>query len=1040
MNAASPRVYSIPPGVAFLPELARALIDGRLVPGFAPSGDPLALATATIYVPTRRAARELRAIFATEMGGRAALLPVIRPLGDFDEDAAWFEEAVPPFDDLDPPIDARERLLLLAPLAQAWKRRLPAHVAGMFSEPVVVPSSAAEAVWLARDLAALMDEVETQESDWARLDGLVDAELAGWWQVTLDFLRIVTEAWPQALAEMSRSNPAAHRSRLIDAETARLKLQPPPGPVIAAGSTGSIPATARLLAEIARLPMGAVVLPGLDKQLDNNAWDKLADISDTPSVVGHPQFGLRKLMSTIGVERSAVDVIGVETPALAARSALVSQAMRPAETTDLWSGGRAGVGTALAAGALDGVTILETPNERDEALAISMALRQAAAAGERAALVTPDRTLARRVATELLRFGVTVDDSAGSSLASAPPATLILALVEAAMRPGDPVTILSALKHPLLRLGEKRGQVRSAAELIELGALRGGVGRPDIAGLAALFNERISVHGGDHSPRWFRRMTDAQLKSAIEISTRLSDAVSPLSALRDEAEVSIATLARATAQALESAGRDAHGGLAALYAGEAGSKLADILRGLVASQASLSIAPADWPDVLDALIAGETVKPRHPVEGAVSIWGALEARLQHVDLIVCGGLNEGVWPGRADPGGFMSRLMKTDVGLDPPERRIGQAAHDFAMAMGQPRVVLSRAQRVSDAPSVPSRWLQRLTAYVGDEATAPMRLRGSHLLAAARHYAGDDPEQVAFAKRPEPKPPLDARPKHFSVTQIETLRRDPYAIYARKVLGLERVDDLLRDPGARERGDLFHNILHRFTDAGVDPSSPDALARLTEIARAEFDAEQLPADVDAVWWPRFVLMAPRLIEWELHHRTGKAKAVPEAVLQSREVGSTGVTLSGRADRLDMRPGDLVDVLDYKTGSTPSKGQAHTLIAPQLPLEGALLIRGALDGKRLTPAQMAYVRLRASGAVDEESILEFKRQLKSAEELSQEAWARLERLLGLYNNAGRGYLSRALPFLESDTEGDYDHLARVLEWSAGGDDGDGEGGE
>ena len=244
-RVSTPRVFTIAPGSPFLSTLADALIEGRLIPGFRHGGDPLALAGTTLYVPTRRAARALRGVFAERLGGASTILPVIKPLGEFDEDEAAFDQEAEDAGaiDLAPPVAALERLLLLAPLVRAWKRHLPAHVAALFDEEVVVPASAADAVWLARDLARLMDEIETEGSDWARLAGLVEGNLAGWWQVTLDFLKIVTEAWPGILAERDRSNPAAHRSALIRLEAERLRRNPPPGPVIAAGSTGSIPAT-----------------------------------------------------------------------------------------------------------------------------------------------------------------------------------------------------------------------------------------------------------------------------------------------------------------------------------------------------------------------------------------------------------------------------------------------------------------------------------------------------------------------------------------------------------------------------------------------------------------------------------------------------------------------------------------------------------------------------------------------------------------------------------------------------------------------------
>src|SRR5690606_31847834 len=265
-TTAPPRLFAIQPGTPFLPTLVEALLSGWLVSEFRFDGDPLALADATIFVPTRRAARALRAEFAAAIGRTSAILPTIRPLGEFDEDEAAFDvESAQDAAALDlaPPIGATDRLLLLAPLVRAWKRRLPAHVAALFEEEIVVPASTADAIWLARDLANLIDEIETEGSDWAKLAGLLDGNLAGWWQVTLDFLKIVTEAWPAILQERGRSDPAAHRNAAIRLEAARLQRTPPAGPVIAAGSTGSIPATADLLAVIAPLPAGAVVLPGL---------------------------------------------------------------------------------------------------------------------------------------------------------------------------------------------------------------------------------------------------------------------------------------------------------------------------------------------------------------------------------------------------------------------------------------------------------------------------------------------------------------------------------------------------------------------------------------------------------------------------------------------------------------------------------------------------------------------------------------------------------------------------------------------------------
>ena len=1024
-----PRVVSIPPGVPFLPTLVDTLLDGRLVPTFRYDGDPLALADVSIFVPTRRAARELRAAFVSRMGGRSAILPMIRPLGEFDEDAVLLGPAERVVD-LAPPMTPVDRLLLLAPLVRSWRSRLPRHVESLFGEPLILPASVADSLWLARDLGQLMDEIETGGRDWTGLSELVDGELAGWWQVTLEFLRILTEHWPAILAERGRSDPAAHRNALIDAETTRLAEHPPRGPVIAAGSTGSIPATARLLAAVSRLEQGAVVLPGLDITLEAETWEAIGQSIDRPAICGHPQFGLRRLVSTIGIERSEVTELVQPPQALRARNRLLSEALRPADTTDRWADLRSEIAGQVAAGAVDGMSLIEAATPREEALAIAIALREALVEpGKSVALVTVDRELARRVSSELLRFGIQADDSAGSALASSVPYGLLRLLVETVFRPGDPLAIVALLKHPLLRAGLSEDGARLAAETIELVALRGGVGRPDIAELSTAFDRRLVDHDeeGIRKPFWLPRLTVRRLDAARRLLAGIDSGLADLLTLRGQ-EVELATILRATVAAAERLAFDPESGVEGLYGGDAGEALAAFLSSILASVEPLHFASSEWPDVLVPLVSGTATKPPAGADPRVAILGTLEARLQSFDLLVLGGLNEGSWPARAEADRFMSRIMKSGVGLDPPERRIGQAAHDFMMACGTERLVLTRSERSGDAPAVASRWLQRLLACAGVEGTKAMRLRGGRFVQWARSI--DNLPRVALAERPAPTPPVEARPRTFSVTEVETLRRDPYAVYARRVLRLRALEPLLRDPAAAERGTLFHDILDRFTRDAVDPFSPDAEAELTRIGRLLFDKAALPPDVDAVWRPRFKDMVPAVIDWE-RGRGSDLDRKPEIKARSTEVADTGVWLSGRADRIDLRPGGMADIIDYKTGSSPSVRQAHTLLSPQLALEAALLLRGAFgEVGSPEPADLLYVRLRPDGSVVEDSILDIRGSLRTAADLAEDAWARLAALARHYDIPANGYLSRALPFREGDTDGEYDHLARVQEWATG----------
>lgn len=1032
------RIFTIDPGLPFLPTLCEALFDGRLTGEPLDPADPLALSSVTLFLPTRRAARALKAHLVEKADGRPIMMPIIRTLGDPDEDGGLIVDGGAHAPDLKPPADPMHRTLVLAPLVRRWRKAIVAEAAQRGGPAVPVPATLADAIHLAGDLGRLIDEVETEGLDWKAFEDIVPDDLADWWQITLRFLTIVTEAWPAYLDETGLSNPADHTNRLLDALARRLVASPPGGPVIAAGSTGTNPVTRRLLAAIASLPNGAVVLPGLDRNLDDEAWSLLATASVTPALHGHPQQALATLMRTLGAAPEAVQPLGTAEKPLDARRRLVSLAMIPAPLTDRWKDRQKDATGWLDEGALARVALIEAASEQEEAMAIAAALREAVEEpGHQAALITPDRALARRVSSELLRFNIIANDSGGTPLDTTPPATLLLLAAECAMRPGDVLPLLALLKHPLVHLGQERAAMREMAEFFELLHLRGTTARPDVAGLNDLLDE-IDERRADRSrekpdKRYAQRHASAGLPFTGDVlGFQLQEAFEPLAALRGKNDVPLHDLLIATIKVFETLGRQANGALDVLYEGENGAMLADKLRRLIAEESGLPIAPAEWPDVLAALLSGETVKPVAGADQRVFIWGQLESRLQSVDTVILGALNEKSWPAAARADRFLSRSMQADLSLLPPERRIGLAAHDFQQAMGHPRVILSRSAKADGAPTVASRWLQRLTVLAGEEATQAMGERGAAYLRWGA--ALDKTELLPLAKRPCPVPPLDARPTRFSVTQIERLRRDPYAIYAEQVLGLRALPELMRDHDARDRGTLFHAILEAFVKAGIDPSAKEAAAHLEAIGRKHFAAESLPPDIHAVWWPRFAAMVPHVLALETERRDRIAASHVEATAEETPIDDTGCTLRGTADRIDEMVSGGADLIDYKTGEPPSAADVRALTASQLPLEAALLKRGAFSGPgAVEPADLLYIKLAAKGEVTAKSALEQRGgEPVAASDLADRAWERLVEQMNFYRNPAHGYLARLLPFRPDEALGDYDHLARTLEWSAGTD--------
>ncbi|WP_337267734.1 double-strand break repair protein AddB [Oryzifoliimicrobium ureilyticus] len=1045
-----PRVLTIHPGLPFLKTLAETLCNGSLIPSFHYDGsDPLSLAKVTIYLPTRRAVRVLRSEFVDLLGGRSAILPLIRPLGETDDDSGYFDEALPAQLDLAQPLPNTARLLELAKLILAWRNRLPDIVRSIHDDsPLVAPASPADAIWLARSLAELIDAVETEDGNWKDLEKLKAQDHAMWWQLTAEFLQIASAFWPARLEELGRSSPARHRNAILRAEARRLATTRHSGPMIIAGSTGSMPATADLMAAVAQIPEGVIVLPGLDLTMPDEVWAMLASDEDPalrtdPASRSHPQYGLMRLLERLKIKRRDVEPLALPASKMAMRSNVIARALAPAQATSAWSIWREDLPKDALEEGFDNVCLIEASNEREEATAIAIAMRLALeqpgqGSDSQVALITPDRNLARRVKAELARYGIFADDSAGSPLASTPQGEILRLLLEAALRAGDPVAIASLLKHPLTRLGMPVDMVREAVEALEVLALRGGVASVHIGGLEGLLERQMTEMATDrHLPHWRRSLPADAVDSARLLTKAISDGLSPLilASLPDADNGSLPTLtladwAERTGRALEALTRDETGNLLSLWGNEAGSELASLLGEVIDTDGQIEATGPEWIDIMLALTTGRSVKPQALSHPRVFIFGTLEARLQSVNTIILGGLNEGSWPGQTTNNPFVSRMMKTEIGLEPPERRIGQLAHDFEMASGSAQLIYSRALRQGATPTVASRWLQRLLAFGGKDFEAGLKKRGEQYLQWAKLI--DQGAAQASAERPAPRPPRELQPQSYSFSEVGRLRRDPYAIYARRILRLDAVEPFNRDPGAAERGTLYHAIIDRFIREGHKAGTPDAEEAMHLILSELFDMEQLPAHIDAIWRPRFREVARAFLHWEAERRNDIVKTVTE-VRGSIVLEPVDIQLRGVADRIDLKKSGGADIIDYKTGYNPSPAQARALLDPQVPLEAAALQGGAFRsvGKQ-APQDLLYVRLRPGTRfqVDIVNNEATKRSetARSAAELAAAAIEQLVKFVLLLQSGERGFTSRLIPAKQFEYGGEYDHLARVAEWS------------
>jgi ATP-dependent helicase/nuclease subunit B len=958
-------VYSIPAGESFVDALARQLLRET-------ADEPMRLADMLILLPTRRACRALQEGFLRASDGKPLLLPRLQPLGDDDE-----EEMSGDGIELPPAVPPLQRRLLLT--------RLVLHLGGGRGGHAPSPDQAAR---LADELGRLLDQVQTEELSFSQLANLVPDELARHWQITLDFLTILTEHWPIILAQYGWMDAATRRNRLLTARAEAWAADPPPFPILAAGSTGSQPATARLLAAIARLPHGRLVLPGLDRRLTEGEQRQLDHT--------HPQYSLLQLVRSLDLAPAEIPLWPgcAETP----RAAWVAEALRPAATTEDWRH----LDPAEAVAAFEGVERLDCPGPREEAAAIALMMREVLETpAKRAALVTPDRALARRVAAELGRFDIEIDDSAGRPLTVTPPGSFLALTARMVAEDFAPHATLAALKHPLAQGGLAPGQFKARVRRLERRALRGPRPAPGIAGMAALCGQ------------------DEELVGWLGHLARLA---APLAALMEQKTPSLAALLAAhlaLAEGLASTPQEPGG--AELWRHDSGQAAHRFAADLAEAAGALpEMEGRHYPGLIEQLMDQITVRPSYGGHPRLAIWGPLEARLQQADLLILGGLNEGSWPPdpAADP--WMSRPMRSRFGLAPPERRIGLAAHDFAQGICAPKVVLTRAVRSGGAPTVPSRWLLRLDALLRRRAWPATPWLG---WAAALDQAA----QVAEVRPPAPKPPVAARPRELPVTAIELWMRDPYGLYAQRILRLRALDPIDADPAARDYGSAVHGALERFLK--LYPRGPlpaDALQRLIEIGRESLAEVAARPGLWAFWWPRFESIAAWVVDKE-QARRGQLRESFVEIEGSVELAAPAgrFVLTAKADRIDRLADGTLGIIDYKTGAPPSAKEVAAGFAPQLPLEAMIARHGgfAAVGKAEVSSLLFW---RLKGGLDGG---EERSAGKNVAELTDQAFLGLAELVRRFDDESTPYEARPHPD-RAPKYSDYGHLARLTEWSGG----------
>ncbi len=968
-------MFGVPPGADF-PAAVVASVLNRMA-----DASPEALARVRIFVNTQRMRRRLVTLF---QNGPARLLPRIGLITD----AGRFI----PTTDLPQVAPALQRKLELAKLIEP------------LLESGAAPAPRSALFDLADSLAALLDELHSEGVPPERILGLDVGDHSEHWVRSQQFLGIVQTYLAESGA--SFQDVEARRRTAMEMQTDAWRSAPPETPVLVVGSTGSRGTTFELMKSAASLPQGAVILPGFDAGTPERVWKLLFD-AERP-LEDHPQYRFAALLNALDLAPSAVSLWPANVPD-AARNRLISLSLRPAPVTSQWRREGPELGDLMSV--TKNLALIEAPQQRDEAQAIAIALREAVEKKQKAALITPDRTLGRRVAAALARWNITPDDSSGRPLSLTPPGRF---LRQVAQLIGDSVQaedLIALLKHPLTRTGGgDRGQHLLLTREFELLLRKKAVG---IVDANAVQQFRALKAGREDWGAWVGEVIDA-----------LGAPVAPKLGFIGAHHVALA----------EKIARGTNGdGAGELWEMDTGRKAREACDGLaLGAVANHATSLADYRQLLDAALQADDARDPEGAHPDVMIWGTLEARAQGAELVILGGLNEGTWPARPDPDPWLSRSMRREAGLLLPERQIGLSAHDYQQAIAAKEVILSRSCRDSEAETVAARWLNRLTNLLeglpgrnGPKALDQMKARGGRYLSIAS--ALDRPErEVEASKRLAPAPPSAMRPKAYTVTEVEKLIRDPYAIYAKYILRLRPLDLLRPEPSPALRGTVFHRILKHLID-----QAPFADAEKAEVLFLDLADDELLGSVQwpqfrALWRGHLAAIAPMLVEKEMARQTSSVSLARE-VKGTLDLSGSPFSIRGTADRIDRLTDGRLAIYDYKSGGAPSPQQVRHY-QRQLLIEAVMAEHGAFED--IDPAEVAFVShigLNRVGKDDHIELAVSDNKGVMIDFRTDTILRELHQLLDHFEQENRGYMPRRA-MEKVRWEGDFDHLARFGEWA------------
>lgn len=968
-----PKIYNVSSGESFVDVLAR-----RYLEKFA--ANPTDLVNVLFLLPNRRACQSLADAFVRQHKLKPTMLPQIKPIFETEEDEVILTQDASILHNLLPAVDPIRKAMQFTRLIMKK------------SELGLDKISLAQAYVLAKNLMQLMDMSYNQELDLTKLKDLAGEEYAIHWKQTLLLLQIITENWPKILAQNGKIDEVIRRHVLLRTQMQIWQKHSSQQNIVIAGTTAAFPIIKELVQTVLNLPNGEVYLYGLDRYLDDSSWNKIDE--------NHPQFELKELLDFLKIPRDLIE--NICSNSITKREQIVAEIMRPAETSAAWRNlsQKGFMQTDFA-----DIKMVNCDDLRQEAEAIALIMRHTLETPEKtAALVTMDRNLSRRVVSELQKWNINADDSAGRPL-SLTPIGIYLRMIWNCVETNSQTAYNALMKHPFTACSHSREEFSKLACDLELSWRKAAAPTPAATELWHQFKEKLQP------------LIDLYMQPVVDFAQIFKTHIAIAESLADT---------------------DIKTGAQVIWREDAGAAAAKWVSDFTDKSSLLgTIKTNDYGALLTTLLAEQSVRKRYGTHPRIKILGPIEARLTQYDVTIIGEANEGIWPNQQSADMWMSRAMKKNFGLPLPERQIGVMAADFAHLMNAPHVYLTRAKKVEGNPMNKSRWWLRfetiLEAIFGTQKNAFAFIYNQPYSYWAKSL--DRRDEYCPIKAPEPRPKIERRPREMSATNIEKWMRDPYFIYAKYILSLHKLDDLDTPKQPYDFGNIVHKVLEKFNqkyNTAEYPEPEKARMILESLGTEEFIANNVAEEISVFWQARFT----EIINWIINREQTYRPQI--ANIQNEVTGA--ITLHGvkdsfkitaKADRIDILQNGMLNIIDYKTGKDKSVKSMVAGKAPQLPIEGIIAQSGGFANVASAPINsLQYWAFKntfnATDAKQSENAMSI---IKSA----------VQRLINAYDNENQPYLVKPRPSSAQDYS-DYDHLARLKEWGTHFDKEDDFGGE